>query len=80
VGTTVSFPAGAWSNGTKQQAGGNFAGVNTKRDIPMFVRLIESGQFDAKSLVGKTYTLDKAQEALQATADRSTISTVVTFG
>jgi threonine dehydrogenase-like Zn-dependent dehydrogenase len=46
----------------------------------MFVRLIESGQFDAKSLVGKTYTLDKAQEALQATADRSTISTVVTFG
>nr|UXE45201.1 NDMA-dependent alcohol dehydrogenase [uncultured bacterium] len=80
AGTMVSFPAGAWSNGTKQQAGGNFAGVNTKRDIPMFVRLIESGQFDAKSLVGKTFTLDKSQEALQATADRSTISTVITFG
>ena len=54
AGTTVTFPAGAWSNGTKQQAGGNFAGVNTKRDIPMFVRLIEAGQFDAKSLVGGT--------------------------
>jgi Zn-dependent alcohol dehydrogenase len=75
----VSFPAGAWSNGTKQQAGGNFAGVNTKRDIPMFVRLIESGQFDAKSLVGKTYKLDNVKEALEAAADRSSISSVVTF-
>ena len=78
-GTNVTFPAGAWSNGTKQQAGGNFAGVNTKRDIPMFVRLIESGQFDAKALVGKTFTLDKAKDALQETADRTTISTVINF-
>jgi S-(hydroxymethyl)glutathione dehydrogenase/alcohol dehydrogenase len=79
AGTTVTFPAGAWSNGTKQQAGGNFAGVNTKRDIPMFVRLIEAGQFDAKSMVGKTYKIDQAREALQAAADRTSISSVMTF-
>jgi S-(hydroxymethyl)glutathione dehydrogenase/alcohol dehydrogenase len=80
VGTSVSFPAGAWSNGTKQQAGGNFAGVNTKRDIPMFVRLIEAGRFDAKSMVGKTFKVEQAREALQAAADRSSISSVITFG
>jgi S-(hydroxymethyl)glutathione dehydrogenase/alcohol dehydrogenase len=79
VGTNVTFPAGAWSNGTKQQAGGNFAGVNTKRDIPMFARLMESGQFDAKSLVGKTFTLDQAKDALQAAADRTVISSVITL-
>lgn len=79
AGTTVTFPAGGWSNGTKQQAGGNFAGVNTKRDIPMFIRLIESKQFDAKSLVGQTFSLDRSREALQVAADRTSISAVITF-
>lgn len=79
VGTTVTFPAGAWSNGTKQQAGGNFAGVNTKRDLPMFVRLIESGQFNAKALTTSTFSLAQARDALQAAADRTTIAAVLTF-
>ncbi|OFV93921.1 MAG: hypothetical protein A3G76_00675 [Acidobacteria bacterium RIFCSPLOWO2_12_FULL_65_11] len=80
AGTTVTFPAGAWSNGTKQQAGGNFAGVNTKRDIPMFVRLIENKQFDAKSIATALFPLDRVREALQAAADRTTVASVVTFG
>jgi S-(hydroxymethyl)glutathione dehydrogenase/alcohol dehydrogenase len=80
AGTNVTFPAGAWSNGTKQQAGGNFAGVNTKRDLPTFVRLIEGKAFDAKSLVGQTFPLARAKEALQVAADRTTISSVITFG
>jgi len=79
AGTAVSFPAGAWSNGTKQQAGGNFAGVNTKRDIPTFVRLIETGRFDAKSLIGKSYKLEQSKDALQNAADRATISSIVEF-
>lgn len=77
MGSTVSFPAGAWSNGTKQHAGGNFAGVNTKRDIPTFVKLIETGRFDAKSMVGKTFTVEQSRDALQAAADRTIISSVV---
>jgi len=76
-GTTVTFPAGAWSNGTKQQAGGNFAGVNTKRDIPMFVRLIESKQFDARALATARFPLEQAREALQVAADRTTVSAIV---
>src|SRR5688572_10824789 len=78
-GSTVTFPAGAWSNGTKQQAGGNFAGVNIKRDIPMFVRLIESGRFDAKSLATAKYPVERAREALQVASDRTTVSSVVVF-
>jgi len=35
--------------------------------------------FDAKALVGATFPLDRAREALQAAADRTVISTVVVF-
>ncbi len=79
AGSNVTFPAGAWSNGTKQQAGGNFAGVNTKRDLPTFVRLMESGAFDAKSIATSMFSLDRAREALQVAADRTTVSSVITF-
>ena len=78
MGATVTFPAGAWSNGTKNQAGGNFAGVQTMRDVPRFIRLMETGQFDAKSLVGQTFPLERTRDALQAAADRTTISSIVT--
>jgi S-(hydroxymethyl)glutathione dehydrogenase/alcohol dehydrogenase len=78
MGATVTFPAGAWSNGTKNQAGGNFAGVQTMRDVPRFIRLMETGQFDAKALVGQTFPLERTRDALQAAADRTTISSIVT--
>jgi len=76
---TITFPAGQWSNAGKTHLPGNFAGVNTFRDVPIFARFIDTKQFDAKSLVGQTYPIEKAREALQAAADRTTISTVVTF-
>jgi S-(hydroxymethyl)glutathione dehydrogenase/alcohol dehydrogenase len=79
AGTTVTFPAGQWANALKTHIPGNFAGVNTMRDIPEFVRLIEAGRFDAKALVGQTFPLEKAREALQTAADRTAISAVVSF-
>lgn len=79
AGAVVTFPAGGWSNGTKNHAPGNLAGVNAKRDLPRFVRLMETGQFDAKSLVGVTVSLDRWREALEAAAYRSAITGVVTF-
>ena len=49
------------------------------RDLPKFVRLIERGQFDAKSMVGQTFGPDKMKEALQVAADRSAITSVIKF-
>jgi threonine dehydrogenase-like Zn-dependent dehydrogenase len=46
----------------------------------MFVRLIEGKEFDAKSLVTAIFPLDRAREALQAAADRTTVTGIVTFG
>ncbi len=79
AGSTVTFPAGQWSNATKTHIPGNFAGVNTMRDLPLFVHLIENKQFDAKSIATSTFKLEQVREALQAAADRTTVASVVTF-
>jgi S-(hydroxymethyl)glutathione dehydrogenase/alcohol dehydrogenase len=79
MGSTVTFPAGGWSNGTKNHAPGNLAGVNVKRDLPRFARLMETGQFDAKPLVGVAVPLDRWREALEAAAYRTAITGMVTF-
>jgi S-(hydroxymethyl)glutathione dehydrogenase/alcohol dehydrogenase len=76
---TVTFPANGWSNSTKNHAPGNLAGVNVKRDLPRFARLMETGQFDGKSLVGVAVPLERWREALEAAAYRTAITGIVTF-
>lgn len=78
--SNVTFPAAQWSNAAKTHIPGNFAGVNTMRDLPLFARLIETKEFDAESLATENYPLERAREALQAAADRTTIASIVTFG
>ena len=79
MGTTVTFPAGGWSNSSKTHVPGNYAGVQALRDLPRFVRLIEKGLFDAKSMIGQTFPGDRMREALQIAADRSQITSVALF-
>jgi S-(hydroxymethyl)glutathione dehydrogenase/alcohol dehydrogenase len=76
-GATMNIPAGQWSNAGKTHLPGNFSGVNTFRDIPQFVRLVEKGLFDSKSLVGPIMPLDRVKDVLQVAADRTAISSVV---
>ncbi len=78
-GAKVSFGGQQWSLAAKTHMPGNFAGVVTLRDYPRFIHLIESGDYDAKSMVGRVFKADKMQEALQMSADRSAITTVVDF-
>lgn len=75
----VSFRAGGWANSSNTHVPGNYAGVQALRDIPRFVRLIEKGLFDAKSMVGQTFAGDKMRDALQVAADRSKITSVALF-
>jgi S-(hydroxymethyl)glutathione dehydrogenase/alcohol dehydrogenase len=79
MGSTVTFPANGWSNSTKNHAPGNLAGVNVKRDLPRFARLMETGQFDAKPLVGVNVPLERWREALEAAAYRTAITGIVSF-
>ena len=75
----VSFPASAFANRGRTFHAGQQGGLQMMRDLPRYVKLIEKGLFDAKSLVTATYPLDRVMEAVHAVADRTTVGAVVTF-
>jgi len=49
------------------------------RDLPRYVKLIERGLIDAKSMITGRYTLDQSVQAVQHTADRTIITGVIEF-
>jgi S-(hydroxymethyl)glutathione dehydrogenase/alcohol dehydrogenase len=58
---------------------GQQGGLHMMRDIPRFVKLMERGRLDARSMVTKTYRLADARQAVQDVADRTVITGVVVF-
>ncbi len=58
---------------------GQQGGLHMMRDIPRYVKLIERGRLDAKSMITKTYRVEDMRQALQDTADRTVITAVITF-
>jgi S-(hydroxymethyl)glutathione dehydrogenase/alcohol dehydrogenase len=75
----VSFPAVAWSNGSKTHHSSQYGGTHPKRDLPAYVRLIEAGLFDAGALATSLYSLEQTHEAFQATGARTTVAAVLRF-
>jgi len=74
-----SVPAQQWSNGSKNHHSGNFNGVATLKDMQVFARLIERGQFNAKAMATATFPLERTKEALQLVSDRDTIAAMIVF-
>ena len=58
---------------------GQQGGLHMMRDIPRCVKLMEKGKLDAKSMITKTYTVDRMRDAVQDVADRTVITAVVQF-
>lgn len=56
---------------------GQQGGFHMMRDIPRFVKLMERGLLDAKTMIQGTYRLDQSAEACQEIADRTKVATVV---
>lgn len=75
----VSFPAMNFANRGRTFHAGQQGGLHMLRDLPRYVKLIEKGTLDAKSMVTATYPLDRAMEAVQAVADRTQLGAMVTF-
>lgn len=76
---TVSFPAAAFQNRGRTFHSGQQGGLHMLRDIPRYVRLIEKGEIDTKTMITARYPLERAREAVQAVADRTVLGAVVTF-
>ena len=79
TGAKVQIPASQWADGAKHHLPGTMGGCNPRRDSPRFIRLIETGQFDMKSISTATFPLDRVKDAFQAAADRTTVSASVVF-
>ena len=47
------------------------------REMPRYVRLIERGLFDAKSMITNTYSLDRIMDAYDAVAYRTTVTAMI---
>ena len=55
-----------------QTGGGNFV-----RNVPRFIRMVESGALQIEPIISATYPLDRVNDAVQAMRDRSVITGVV---
>jgi S-(hydroxymethyl)glutathione dehydrogenase/alcohol dehydrogenase len=76
----LTLPAGTFSiSGRTHHSGQLGGGANSFRDMQRFVRLIENGQYDAKSMATGIYRLEQVKEAFQAAADRTTVTAIVSF-
>jgi S-(hydroxymethyl)glutathione dehydrogenase/alcohol dehydrogenase len=75
----VSFPGASLAIFGRTIHPGQQGGLHVMRDLPRYVKLIERGVIDAKSVITKTYALDESRQAVQDTADRTIITGVIEF-
>jgi S-(hydroxymethyl)glutathione dehydrogenase/alcohol dehydrogenase len=75
----VSFNAAQFSNRGRTFYSGQQGGLNMLRDIPRYVKMIERGVIDMKSMVTATYPIERTREAIQAVGDRTTLGAVIKF-
>ena len=58
---------------------GQQGGLHVMRDLPRFVKLMEKGVLDAKSMITRTYRIDETRQAIQDCADRTIMVGVVLY-
>ena len=77
---TVAYPASQFANNGRNVFAGQQGGLHFMRDIPRFVKLVERGLIDLRSLVTSTWPLEQTPRALQILSDRTEMAPVVVFG
>jgi S-(hydroxymethyl)glutathione dehydrogenase/alcohol dehydrogenase len=75
----VKFQAAEWADGYKHHLPGTYGGTNPRRDMPRYVRLMETGMFNMKALDPTAFPIERATDAYQAAADRTVIGSAVVF-
>jgi alcohol dehydrogenase len=76
---TLSLPAVMFTiGGRTHHHAGQAGGANPMRDIPRFVTLLDSGQYNAKVLATTVVPLDGMREAYEQAAYRTTVTAIMT--
>jgi S-(hydroxymethyl)glutathione dehydrogenase/alcohol dehydrogenase len=74
----ITLPGTLFSIGGVTHHAGQAGGASPMRDIPRFVRMLESGQFDAKSLATTVAPLEGMLDAYEQAAYRTTVTAIMT--
>jgi S-(hydroxymethyl)glutathione dehydrogenase/alcohol dehydrogenase len=74
----ITLPGNLFSIGGVTHHAGQAGGASPMRDIPRFVRMLESGQFDAKTLATTVVPLQGLQDAYEQVAYRTTVTAIMT--
>ena len=77
-GAMIQIPANQFCDGAKHWRGGTGGGTNIRRDVPRYIRLVESGKLNMKALAQRTYPLAQATEAYRVAMNREVVATIVT--
>ena len=74
---TISLPAVMFTIGGRTHHAGQAGGANPMRDIPRFVQLLDSGQFDAASLATRVVPLEQMLDAYEEVVYRTTVTALM---
>jgi threonine dehydrogenase-like Zn-dependent dehydrogenase len=74
----ITLPGNLFSIGGVTHHAGQAGGASPMRDIPRFVRMLESRQFDAKSLATTVVPLAGMLDAYEQVAYRTTVTAIMT--
>jgi S-(hydroxymethyl)glutathione dehydrogenase/alcohol dehydrogenase len=74
---TITLPAVEYAVGARQIHGCQYGGAHIRRDIPRFLRLMETGQVDPDPIVNRRFSLDEVNDAFAAAEAREVLTGVV---
>jgi Zn-dependent alcohol dehydrogenase len=73
----VTLPGTLFTIGGVTHHGGQAGGASPMRDIPRYVKLLEQGQYDARSLATTVVPLDRVLGAYEEVAYRTTVTAIM---
>jgi S-(hydroxymethyl)glutathione dehydrogenase/alcohol dehydrogenase len=74
----VSFPGTQFTIGGVTHHPGQAGGASPMRDVPKFVRLLDEGQYNARTLATTVVPLARMRDAYEEVAYRTTITAIMT--
>ena len=74
----MTLPGNLFSFGGVTHHGGQAGGASPMRDIPKFVRMLETGRFDAKALATTVVPIERMLDGYEQAAYRTTITAIMT--
>ncbi len=74
----ITLPAVEFAIGGRTHHAGQAGGANPMRDIPRFVEMLDSGQYNAKALATTVIPIERMLDAYEEVLYRTTVTAIMT--